>query len=253
MKEQSTKNSKSKNTNSNYSVKKKSNKKKSKRKRRLSQRGFTSIVVMILILIAILIIIISSSGSINNVTKITNKLSSCVGSMSIEEVKKSTRVNFYQSASNELLSSISKFNYVAENTTTTRVCGTKLPKWVAYAKTNKSGIVTQISIYNFTIISDSILGTNVDDYIVTSDFIYSNEEILDSIEIQPYITILNEDGSKRKIFRYYYRDNNSKNDVSVQITMDIDVNNNIINIYECNLNFINGAISFVEPPESNSN
>lgn len=252
MKEQSTKNSKGKKNNSNSSGKKKNNKKKSKR-RRLSQRGLTSIIVTILILIVILITVISSSSNANNITKITDRLSTCVGSMSVEEIKKSTRVTFYQSASNELLSNISKFNYVAENTTTTRVCGTKLPKWVAYAKTNKSGIVTQISVYNFTIISDSILGTNVDNYIVTSSFIDSNEGILDSMEIQPYITILNEDGSKRKIFRYYYRDENSKNDVSVQITVDIDTNNNITDVYECNLNFVNGAISFVEPPESTSN
>lgn len=252
MKKQSTKNGKGKKNNSNSSGKKKNNKKKSKR-RRLSQRGLTSIVVMILILIVILITVISSSSNANNITKITDRLSTCVGSMSVEEIKKSTRVTFYQSASNELLSSISKFNYVAENTTTTRVCGSKLPKWVAYAKTNKSGIVTQISVYNFTIISDSILGTSVDNYIVTSSFINSNEVILDSMEIQPYITILNEDGSKRKIFRYYYRDVDSKNDVSVQITVDIDTNNNITNLYECNLNFVNGAISFVEPPESTFN
>jgi Na+-transporting methylmalonyl-CoA/oxaloacetate decarboxylase gamma subunit len=224
-------------------VKAKAKSKKKKYSRQLSVRGITTIVVMVLLLLLVLIVSISSIANRNDVEKISNKLDSNMGK-SISDLEKSTRVDFYQSASNELLANLTKFNYVAESTTTTRVCGVKTPKWVIYTKINKLETITQFTMYNFSILEDNVLGVEVAQRIDTSSYVGASQDSLTaSMGMQPYITNIAEDGSKVLYYRYYYRDSSSKNDTAVQVCVELDSSGTVTNVSESDIDFISKVLS----------
>ncbi|MCC8068254.1 MAG: hypothetical protein LIO71_00575, partial [Ruminococcus sp.] len=217
----------------NSNVARKSIKKGKKRyKARLSQKGLATIVIFILIILAIVITLVTSFMNKNNIDRVSSRLDLSMGK-SISEIEKTAKVEFNQSASNAILSNLIKFNYIAEPTVTTRVCGVSLPRWVVYAKTNKSGNTTQFTIYDFTTLEDNILGMKVKEPIEIQDLIGTSADSLkDVLDIDPYISIMLEDGSKQYIFRYYYKDSTSTNDVSIQLCIDVDVNGTVIDATE---------------------
>jgi hypothetical protein len=242
MKDKSTKNNNS--TKKRVNTKKKTYSKKNKKNsRQLSVRGVTTIAITILLLLLVLIVLVSSSINKNNIEKVSSKLDSNIGK-SISDVEKATKVEFYQSASNELLANLTKFNYITESPTNIRVCGVKTPKWVIYAKINKLEEITQFTIYNFEILESNVLGVEVADHIDPSNFEgISESSLIDSMGMQPYITNIAEDGSKVLYFRYYYRDTSSKNDTAIQLCVNVDSNNTITDITETNIDFISKVLS----------
>lgn len=242
MKDKSTnlKNTSKKNSSANHTKKKK------RRKVKLSQKGLATIVIFVLILLAILITLISSFVNKNSIDRVYNKLNLSIGK-SISEIEKTTKVEFNQSASSDTLSNLIKFNYIAEPTVTTKVCGTSLPKWVAYAKVNKSGNTTHFTIYDFTILEDSILGVKVKEPPQTDTLIgTSDDTLIDTLGIKPYIYLISQDDSKQYIFRYYYNDSTSFNDVSVQMVIDIDTNGTVTDVSTNEINFISDVLSTQE-------
>jgi hypothetical protein len=242
MKDKSTKN-KNRNKKNVNTRKKTSSKKNKKQGRQLSVRGVTTIIVTILLMFMILIILISSAINKNNIEKVYAKLDDNIGN-SISDVEKSTKVEFYQSASNELLANLTKFNYITESSTNIRVCGVKTPKWVIYAKINKLEEITQFTVYNFQILEDNVLGVEVADHINTTDFVgISESSLLDSMGMQPYISTIAEDGSKTLYFRYYYRDTSSKNDTSIQLCVNVDSQDTVTAVAENNIDFISKVLS----------
>lgn len=236
-----------KNTNKkNHSANNTKNRRKKKHKVKLSQKGVATIAVFILILLVIVITLVSSFINKNNVDKVSGKLNLNMGN-SISEIEKTTKIEFNQSASSDILSNLIKFNYISEAISTTKVCGVFLPKWVAYAKTNKLGNTTQFTIYDFTTLQDNILGMEVKERIETENLIGTSDDVLkDALGIKPYICVILEDSSKQYIFRYYYQDSSSNNDVSVQLYVDVDSNGTITNVDETNVNFITTVLSTVE-------
>lgn len=221
-------------------------KKKKKHKVKLSQKGLATIVIFVLILLAIFVTLISSFINKNSIDKVYAKLNLNIGK-SISKIEKTTKVEFNQSASNDVLSNLIKFNYIAEPTVTTKVCGKSLPKWVAYAKVNKSGDTTQFTIYDFTILEDSILGVKVKEPPQTDTLIGTSDDILiDTLDIKPYIYLISQDGSKQYVFRYYYNDSTSFNDVSVQMVINIDTNGTVTDVSTNEINFISDVLSIQE-------
>jgi len=211
-----------------------------------SRKGVATFTLIILCLITILILLTISFINKNSISKVSSNLSSNIG-QSIVDIEKSTKIDFYQSASSELLSSLQKFDYVAEPVLTTRVCGVRVPKWIVYSRANKSGMTTQFTIYDFTILKDNVLGVKVSDYIETSNLIgFSEENLIDNMNISPYISTILADGSKQLIFKYYYRDSASKNDTAIQLSVELDANGTVVNISEINVDFISNILSIEE-------
>lgn len=236
-----------KNTNKrNHSGNNVRNRKKKKYKVRLSQKGLATIVVFVLVILVIVITLVSSFINKNNVDKVSNELNLNMGK-SISEIEKTTKIEFNQSASSDILSNLIKFNYIAEPTVNIKVCGVSLPKWVAYAKTNKSGNTTCFTIYDFTTLKDNILGMEVKEHIETETLIGTSDDLLkDTLGINPYIYIILEDSSKQYIFRYYYQDSISTDDVCIQLCVDVDSNGTITNVDEATVDFITTVLSTVE-------
>jgi hypothetical protein len=211
--------------------------------RQLSLRGITTIAVTLLILLLILVLVVNSIINRNDITKISAKLNSYVGK-SISDVEKSTRVEFNKSVSNTMLGDLVKFDYVATPSTNTRVCGVKFPNWVIYVRTNKLEEITQFTIYNFTTLEDSTLGCKLSERLDTNEYVGTTESsLLETIGINPYVTYIFEDGTKQLYFRYYYRDTSLKNDVSVQLCVDLDANGQVVNVTESDIDFITNILA----------
>jgi hypothetical protein len=229
-----------KGTSNNHKGKKKTKKKHGSQ---LSFRGIATIAVMLLILLLVLVLVVNSFTNRNDITKVSAKLDSNIGK-SISDVEKSTRVEFNKSVSNTMLGDMVKFDYVSTPSSNIRVCGVKLPKWIIYVRTNKLEEITQFTVYDFTTLEDSILGCKLSERLDSTSYVGTTESsLLETTGINPYVTYIFEDGTKQLYFRYYYRDTSLKNDVSVQLCVDLDANGQVVNVTESDIDFITDILA----------
>lgn len=231
----------------------KNNKKKTKTKNklRLSKRGLLTILVLILLILLIVIISVNSNLNKNNLDRVSNRLQLNLNK-TITAVEKNTKIKFYQSSSSEMLNKFQTFNYVTEPSSVVEVLGTNLPKWIIYAKIDKSGIVTQYNIYDFEILSNDILGERSSSEITTDVFLgLSEDNLISNIGFKPYVQRLMSDGSKELVFRYNYQDTKTNNSKCIQLTFNLDENGSVTDIKETPIDYLNDIISIV-PVNSNA-
>lgn len=225
----------------------KNNKKKTKTKNklRLSKRGLLTILVLILLILLIVLISVNSSLNKNNLDRVSNRLQLNLNK-TITAVEKNTKIKFYQSSSSEMLNKFQTFNYVTEPSSVVEVLGTNLPKWIIYAKIDKSGIVTQYNIYDFEILSNDILGERSSSEITTDVFLgLSEDNLISNIGFKPYVQRLMSDGSKELVFRYNYQDTKTNNSKCIQLTFNLDENGSVTDITETPIDYLNDIISVV--------
>lgn len=225
---------------------KKKTKTKAKNKLRLSKRGLLTILVLILLILLIVVISINSNLNKNNLDRVSSRLQLNLNK-TITAVEKNTKIKFYQSSSSEMLNKFQTFNYVTEPSSMVEVLGTNLPKWIIYAKIDKSGIVTQYNIYDFEILSNDILGEKSSSEITTDVFLgLSEDNLISNIGFKPYVQRLMSDGSKELVFRYNYQDTKTNNSKCIQLTFNLDENGSVTDVTETPIDYLNDIISIVQ-------
>jgi hypothetical protein len=215
-------------------------KKKSKRRLRMSKRGLMTIAVMLLSILLVVFISVNSSLNKNNVTRVATRLRANLNK-SVSDVEKNTKLKLFQSASSDLLCNLQSYDYVIEPSSTVKILGTTLPKWIVYVKTNKSELTTQYTVYNFETLESNILGVSVSDHIDTDSLVgLSEEKLINTIGFRPYISQYMLDGTKQLIFRYNYK-NGSKR-VCVQLTFEFDASDLSIKADETEVDYLNNLL-----------
>ncbi|MGN1412523.1 MAG: hypothetical protein ACI4WH_08490 [Oscillospiraceae bacterium] len=228
-------------------------KKKSKGKLKISKRGLLTIVVFILVLLLLLVILTNSYLNKNSLDRISSKLESNLNK-SISEVEKNTKIQFYTSASSDLLCNLQSFDYVTEPSSTVEVLGTNLPKWIVYVKTNKSGSTTQYTIYDFDMLSNNLLGCEHSAHITTDAFVgLSEDSVTSSIGFKPYVRKFMLDGSKLLIFRYNYQEDKSKSSNCIQLTFNFDADDKVTTVTETSINYVANFLSIIENDSTKNN
>lgn len=209
----------------------------------LNKKILIIVLVVLLVAVSIVVYIYVSKNSMNMVT---DKLTDSLGK-SISYVEKSTHLTALKSSKYELVNSLQQdYSYILQPTLTTSICGKTFPTWSAYISMNSSKMITKYTIYDFRILSRNILGSKTGGKIDTSNLIgYSEDTLLEYLNIKPYIRQMVADGTKTLVFRYYYHDESTDDNVCIQVIAKLDGTNRVQDINEVEVNMLYSIVNTI--------
>lgn len=245
-------------------VKKKRHRKKEKQSERKSDKkprvkfvsartGMIIALIVILFAIFISVFVIVATGR-GNGKRVYDKLSSKIGS-TITSAEKSASIELMRNSNYKFIPNIEEFNYIYECENTVLINGIHIPEWAIFCTEGKGGILSTIKYYDFSVMRNNPNGSKSDSHIDFHEMKNNNKTRSDldhELPITPFVTISSDDGTVQYVYKYYYMDIESRDEISYYATITFDSDGGISDIYEKRNISIESIISYEEQDTKNS-
>ncbi|MDE6594529.1 MAG: hypothetical protein K2K44_00805, partial [Oscillospiraceae bacterium] len=199
-------------------------------------------ILIIIALIVFVIIYISGTIKANEGKKIFDSVP--LG-RDISFIEKEAGTSFLNGESSQYgaVNYIAEYDHICESEKSVTVDGIMLPEWAVLLRENSSGMVEEAVLYNFSLLKHSWMGSRMASRLETTSVEYgmSIKSAERAIGLKPY-TILKE--SKENIsvyvYRYHYTDDESSNNCVMNFCVEVsDVDNQVKNVYDEQLDYLN--------------
>ncbi len=240
-----------------HGKKEKKSKKKSEKKPRkkfISARTgmiIALIVILFAIFISVFAIVVTGRG---NGKRVYDKLSSKIGS-TITSAEKSASIELMRNSNYKFIPNIEEFNYIYECENTVLINGVHIPEWAIFCTEGKGGILSTVKYYDFSVMRNNPNGSKSDSHIDFHDMKNNGKTKSDidrELSITPFVTISSDDGTVKYVYKYYYIDIESRDEISYYVTITFDSDGGISDIYEKRNISIESIISYEEQDAENT-
>lgn len=209
------------------------------------------IVILFAILAGVFAMVVIGRG---NGKRVYDKLNSKLGS-TVTSAEKSAGIELMRNSNYKFIPNIEDFNYVYECENTVLINGVHIPEWAIFCTEDKGGILSTVKYYNFSVMRNNPNGSKSDSHIdfQTMKNTGKTKSNLDSeLSITPFVTISSDDGTVKYVYKYYYTDIESHDEISYYATITFDSDGGISDVYEKRNISIESIISYEEQDAKNS-
>lgn len=138
---------------------------------------------------------------------------------------------------------ISEYKYICESETAVNVDGIQLPEWAVLLESDSDGSVNEATLYNFSVLKHSWMGTRTADRIEPStvEFGVTAKAAERALGLKPY-TIIKEskENTSVYVYRYNYTDSESGNTCVRNFYVEVsDVDGKVKSAYDSQLDYLN--------------
>lgn len=158
----------------------------------------------------------------------------------IEYAEKQTGVTFSETSQYNQLEKILDFDYVYECNKSVKISGVTLPEWVIMITKNPDGLIETVTYYDFAQLQKSWKGYKTNKLIENTDVQYgmSALEVKNALGVKPYYIETGIDNSVTYVYRYYFVDPETNNDVVMNYYVVFnDVNDSVKLVYSKEIDF----------------
>ncbi len=171
-------------------------------------------VVIALIAVCVVVFLFITKFSVTEGQKIFNKTP--LG-RNIEFIEKDTDSNFLSISKASSLSKICVFDYVCESEKMVSVDGINLPEWAVLLRKSSDNTIIKATYYNFKQVSHSFKGNKMQNDFSADSIKYGMKisEVNKTLGIAPYTIYKEIDNKLTYVYRFYYNDTATGDDVVV--------------------------------------
>ncbi len=148
--------------------------------------------------------------------------------------------NFVNVSRYDALVKISTFDHVCESEGGLKVEGINLPEWAIAISVGSDKTINRVAYYDFSVLQKTWKGYHASAEISSSEIIYgmSEKEVERKLGFEPYTIIKEIDNTTTYVYRYYYSDDLTGDDVVCNYHVVFnDIDGNVKNVYNAELNY----------------
>lgn len=189
------------------------------------------IAVVAVILLAALIIFIAVKVSSDVGERIAMDLSDKIG-RSIALAEKNANVTLSETSAYPILKQVERFNYIFESDKSVKVEGIHLPEWAVYVQTDNNDRITTVTYYNYKVLESNWKGQKAPQKIDSTVVEYgmSVREAEKAVPLKPLSITRSYDDITHYRYKYYYVDEESKNELAYYLDIAFNVDNKVTSI-----------------------
>lgn len=189
------------------------------------------LAAVVAIVILALAVIIAVKVSSDEGERIAADISDKIG-RSIALAEKNANVTLSAASQYPILKEVEDFNYIYEADKSVKVEGIHLPEWAIYVETDSNDRITTVTYYNYKVLESNWKGQKASQKIDSTIVEYgmSIREAEKVIPLKPLSITRSYDDTTRYRYKYYYVDEENKNELAYYLDITFDVDNNITDI-----------------------
>lgn len=189
------------------------------------------IAVIAVILVAALAVFIAVKVSSGEGERIAKDLSDKIA-RSIAIAEKNANVTLSETSAYPILKEVEDFNYIYESDKSVKVEGIHLPEWAIFVKTDNNDRITTVTYYNYKVLENNWKGQKASQKIDSTVVEYGMtvREVQKALPLEPLSITRSNDDITRYRYKYFYVDEESKNELAYYLDIAFDVDNNVTDI-----------------------
>lgn len=140
----------------------------------------------------------------------------------------------------DAMKDINSFDSICESLTGIKIEGTYLPEWAVAVSTASDGTIDRVTYYDFSQLHKTWKGYRAKGEIKTTEIEYgmSEKAVERKLGFKPYTIIKDIDNTSTYVYRYYYSDDVTGNDVVVNYSVVFnDIDGNVKNVYTSTIDY----------------
>lgn len=194
------------------------------------------VVVAIILIIITAVIYIIALFNTSEGEKLANGIA--IG-RNIEYVQTDSGVEFKDTSNYPYLTKISDFDVVHESDKTVKVNGITLPEWAVLITQNSDNLIDTVTYYDFSQLQKNWKGNKSTSRIDNNTIKYGMKayEVKNKLGFKPYYIQTGIDNTKTYVYRYYFSDTQTNNDVVVNLFVVYDVNDKVKLTYSNDIDY----------------
>ena len=211
------------------------NPKEEKKKNNIKLIFSISLVVIIVILIVTILSLLSGSKG----EKISATLSDELGK-SIAMAEKNSNVELLPSSDYAILKNVVNYDYIVEADKAVKVEGINLPEWAVFIQNDSNSKIDKITYYNFKALQRDWKGQKTSKQIDTGAIEYgmNYKQVEKIVPVTPLAITRSNDDVTTYLYKYYFVDEETKNDKAYYLTVSYDMDDKVKSITSKENDFI---------------